>query len=486
MTYRLLIDGKLETSGEHIDVINPATGELLDTAPKASSGQLDAAVAAAKRAFPGWAATPLDERCALLVRIADVIAGNAEALARLLTSEQGKPLAESQREVGGMAAFFRFCSTLDFSPRETVDRSGRQLEFVRKPLGVVAAIIPWNFPLMTIAFKMPFALLAGNTVVVKPAPTTPLSTLLFFELIADVLPAGVANVIVDNNDLGDALTSHPDVRKVSFTGSTATGRKVMASAAATLKRLTLELGGNDAAIVLDDVDVKGVAPALFRGSFMNAGQICLAIKRLYVHESIYDAMCDELAALADATIVGNGMQQGTQMGPVQNQAQFVKIKDLIEQSRRDGTVIAGGEPAEGPGYFVRPTIVRDVDAGTRIVDEEQFGPILPVIRFTDADLVVATSNRTDFGLGASVWSADPARARALAGRIEAGTVWINKHADLAPHIPFGGAKTSGLGVEFGEEGLNEFTQLQVISSDAPQLASVRPDDLTASSNRQLT
>ena len=472
MTYRMLIDGALHEGDAVLDVVNPATGERLDIAPRASREQLDDAVAAAGRAFPAWAATPLNERRAALVRIADTITGNADRLARLLTAEQGKPLAEAQREVGGMAGFFRFCSTLDLAPRETVDASGRRLEFVRRPLGVVAAIIPWNFPLMTIAFKMPFALVAGDTIVVKPAPTTPLSTLFFFELIADILPAGVANVVVDDNDLGGALTAHPGVRKVSFTGSTATGRRVMASAAGTLKRLTLELGGNDAAIVLDDVDVKATAPTLFRNAFMNAGQICLAIKRLYVHDGIYDAMCAELGALADATVVGDGSQQGTQMGPVQNAVQFAKITELVEESRRDGTIVAGGEPVDAPGYFVRPTIVRDVDAGTRIVDEEQFGPILPVIRFTDADMAVASSNRTDFGLGASVWSADSTRARDLAGRIEAGTVWINKHADLAPHIPFGGAKTSGLGVEFGEAGLHEFTQLQVISSDAPAPASV--------------
>lgn len=472
MTYAMLIDGKLEPGAETLDVVNPATGARLDVAPRASRAQLDRAVDAARRAFPGWAATPLDDRRAALVRIADVITSNADGLSRLLTGEQGKPIAESQREVGGMAGFFRFCATLDLSTRETVDKSGRRLEFVRRPLGVVAAIIPWNFPLMTIAFKMPFALLAGNTIVIKPAPTTPLSTLLFFELIADILPPGVANVIVDDNDLGTALTSHPDVRKVSFTGSTATGRKVMASAADTLKRLTLELGGNDAAIVLGDVDVEATAQALFRGAFMNAGQICLAIKRLYVHETIYDAMCDALGRLADAVVVGDGLQQGTQMGPVQNAAQFAKINDLIDQSRRDGVIVAGGERVGGPGFFVRPTIVRDVDAGTRIVDEEQFGPILPVIRFSDADMAVANSNRTDFGLGASVWSADVPRARALAARIEAGTVWINKHADLAPHIPFGGAKTSGIGVEFGQEGLHEFTQLQVISSDAAEIASV--------------
>lgn len=470
MTYKLLIDGQLEAGETTLDVVNPATGESAGQAPKASRAQLDAAVAAAVRAFPAWAATPAEKRGAAMIAIADIIADNSDALARLLVAEQGKPLGEAKREVGGMAAFFRFCSNLRLTPEQRTDPSGRQLEFVRKPLGVVAAIIPWNFPLMTIAFKMPFALMAGNTVVVKPAPTTPLSTLLFFELIAEALPAGVANVIVDDNDLGDALTSHPDIRKISFTGSTATGSKVMASAANTLKRLTLELGGNDAAIVLDDVDVAETAKAVFERTFMNAGQVCLAIKRLYVHDAIYDAMCDALAAMADDMVVGDGMQQGTQMGPVQNRAQFDKIRDLIERSRTDGEIIAGGAVVDGPGYFIRPTIVRNIEAGTALVDEEQFGPILPVLRFSDAEEAIDTSNRTDFGLGASVWSGDAARARELAGKIEAGTVWINKHADLAPHVPFGGAKASGTGVEFGQEGLHEFTQLQVISSDAPEPA----------------
>ncbi|CAN5260972.1 aldehyde dehydrogenase family protein [soil metagenome] len=465
MAYKLLIDGALQEGDDILEVINPATRELLGVAPKSSLAQLEASVASAKRAFPIWAATSLDTRRAALVRIADIIADNADELARLLTSEQGKPLPEANREVGGMSAFFRYCAGLDLKPVEMQDKGGRLVEFIRKPLGVVVAIIPWNFPLMTIAFKMPFALLAGNTVIVKPAPTTPLSTLMFFELIADVLPPGVANVVVDNNDLGHVLTSHPDVRKVSFTGSTATGRKVMGSAADTLKRLTLELGGNDAAIVLPDVDVSKTAPILFQGAFLNAGQVCLAIKRLYVHDSIYDAMCEELARLADAAVVGNGLHQGTQIGPVQNQAQYDKISALIDQSQEDGHVIAGGLLLDQPGYFVRPTIVRDIDAGTRLVDEEQFGPILPVIRFTDTDLVIAASNDSDFALGASIWSGDLSVARVLAGRIDAGTVWINKHADLAPHIPFGGAKTSGIGVEFGEQGLHEFTQLQVISSD---------------------
>ncbi|HLN09364.1 MAG TPA: aldehyde dehydrogenase family protein, partial [Xanthobacteraceae bacterium] len=382
---------------------------------------------------------------------------------RLLTQEQGKPIADATGEVMGMAAFFRYFATLDLPMKVIEDGEGRRVEAHRRPLGVIGAIIPWNYPLLILSFKLPPALLAGNTLVVKPAPTTPLSTLKFAALIADLLPPGVINVIADANDLGDALTHHPDVRKISFTGSTATGRKVMASAAETLKRITLELGGNDAGVVLDDADPKTVAPGIFKGAFENSGQVCLAIKRLYVHESIYDELCSELAELANAAIVDDGLKQGTQLGPLQNRMQYEKVKGFLEDAKANGRIVAGGEVMDRPGYFVRPTIVRDIAEGSRLVDEEQFGPVLPVIKYSDSDEVIRRANATTYGLGASVWSSDPKRAYEVAGRIEAGTVWINKHLDMAPHIPFGGAKQSGLGVEFGEEGLAEFTQLQVIN-----------------------
>jgi acyl-CoA reductase-like NAD-dependent aldehyde dehydrogenase len=305
--------------------------------------------------------------------------------------------------------------------------------------------------------------LAGNTVVLKPAATTPLSTLRLAALIKDILPAGVLNVIADANDLGGALTAHPDVRKVSFTGSTATGKKVMAGAADALKRITLELGGNDAGIVLSDVDPKTAAPKIFQGAFQNSGQVCIALKRLYVHESIYDAMCAELAQLADAAVMGDGLEQGTQIGPLQNKMQYDKVRELIEDARHDGKIIAGGVVLDQSGYFIRPTIVRDITDGSRLVDEEQFGPVLPVIKFADDEDALARANNTPYGLGGSIWSADLDRAYALARRMDSGTVWINKHSELAPNIPFGGAKQSGIGVELGEEGLAEFTQLQVIN-----------------------
>ncbi|MBR1136718.1 MULTISPECIES: aldehyde dehydrogenase family protein [Bradyrhizobium] len=461
--YHLLIGGALVPGETTMPVINPATEEVLTDCPRASKDQLDAAVAAAKAAFPAWAATPITERRRLIGKMADIIETHANDLARILTSEQGKPLADATGEVLGMAGFFRYLASLDL-PMRVLERSGdRQVEAYRRPLGVVGAIIPWNFPLLILGFKLPPALLAGNTLVVKPAPTTPLSTLRFAELVKDVLPAGVLNVIADANDLGDPMTKHPDIRKISFTGSTATGQKVMASAAQTLKRITLELGGNDAGIVLDDVDPKTVAPGIFDGAFQNSGQVCLAIKRLYVHESVYDEICDELVAIAKSTVVDDGSKQGTKLGPLQNKMQYEKVKAFLDDAHKNGKVIAGGAAMDRPGYFIAPTIVRDIAEGSKLVDEEQFGPVLPVIKYSDSDDVIRRANASSYGLGASVWSSDPKRAHEIATRIEAGTVWINKHLDMAPHIPFGGAKQSGIGSEFAEEGLAEFTQLQIIN-----------------------
>jgi acyl-CoA reductase-like NAD-dependent aldehyde dehydrogenase len=425
--------------------------------------QLNQAVAAAKAAFPAWAATPIAERRKAIAQIADVIEQNSAELARLLTQEQGKPISDATVEVMGMAGFFRYFATLDLPVRIIEDSAGRKAEAHRRPLCVVGAIIPWNYPLLILAFKLPPALLAGNTLVVKPAPTTPIASLKFAELIAGLLPNGVVNFITDANDLGDALTHHLDARKISFTGSTATGRKVMASAAETLKRITLELGGNDAGVVLDDAKPAAVAQGIFNGAFQNSGQVCLAIKRLYVHESIYDEMCSELAQLADAAIVDDGSKQGTQLGPLQNRMQYDKVKAFLENAKKHGNIIAGGEVMDRPGYFIRPTIVRDITEGSRLVDEEQFGPILPVLKYASTDEVIKRANATNYGLGASVWSSNTDRAHDVAAQLEAGTVWINTHLDMAPHIPFGGAKNSGLGVEFGEEGLAEFTQLQVIN-----------------------
>lgn len=461
--YKLLINGKLVTGARASDVLNPATEERVASCPRASEEQLNEAVAAAKAAFPAWSATPIAERKKALNAIADVIEANAQDLARLLTQEQGKPIGDATGEVYGTAAFFRYFTMLDLPVKIIEDSEGKKVEAHRRPLGVIGAIVPWNFPMILMAFKLPPALLAGNTVVLKPAPTTPLTSLKFGELIKDILPAGVVNVIADENDLGAALTAHPDVRKISFTGSTATGQKVMAGAAGLLKRITLELGGNDAGIVLGDVNPKETAPQLFQSAFQNSGQVCIAMKRLYVHESIYDEMCDELANIANNTIVGDGLKQGTQLGPLQNKMQFEKVKELIDDAKKTGKIIAGGDTPEQTGYFIRPTIVRDITDGTRLVDEEQFGPVLPVIKYSDPEDAVARANASPYGLGGSIWSSDPQKAYELATKLESGTVWVNKHADLAPNIPFGGARFSGLGTELGEEGLAEFTQLKIIN-----------------------
>ena len=461
--YNLLINGEMVAGTSTMPVLNPATEEVLTDCPRSSEEQLNQAVQAAKNAFSSWSQTQIQERKEIVLKIADIVEANAQELAQILTEEQGKPIGDATGEVYGMAAFCRYFASLDLPVKLIEDSDGRKVEAHRTPLGVVGAIVPWNFPLILLAFKLPPALIAGNTIVIKPAPTTPLSTLRVAELIKDVAPPGVINVITDLNDLGAALTAHPDVRKISFTGSTATGAKVMAGAAGLLKRITLELGGNDAGIVLNDVDPKEAAPKLFNSAFQNTGQVCIAMKRLYVHEDIYDEMCDELATLANETVIGNGLEQGTKLGPLNNKMQFDKVKELIEEAKTDGNVIAGGEVPDQPGYFIRPTIVRDIEEGSRLVDEEQFGPVLPVMKFSDEKDAVKRANATQWGLGGSVWSSDLDKAYALAEKMEAGTIWINKHSELDPTIPFGGSNQSGLGRELGAEGLEEFTQLKIIN-----------------------
>jgi len=461
--FNLLIGGQLVAGTATIPVINPATENVLAYAPRASLAQLNDAVAAAKASFAAWSARPLRERGKLLVALADAFAACQDDFARLLTEEQGKPLPHAAGEISHSIDVIRYFSSLDLPLQVIKEDEGQKIVRQHTPLGVVAAITPWNFPMVLLMMKVAPALVAGNTVVIKPAPTTPLTTLRFGELCAEVLPPGVVNVIVDQNDLGEALTSHPDIAKVAFTGSTATGKKVMASAAQTLKRLTLELGGNDAAIVLDDVDPKDVAPKLFAAATMNSGQVCLAIKRLYVHDSIYDEMCEELGKLAETTIVDDGIKQGTQMGPLQNKAQFEKVKGFLDEAKRYGKIVAGGGVLPRKGYFVSPTIVRDIPDDARLVREEQFGPIVPVLRYDDLNDAIARANDSDYGLGCTVWSSDPERALDVARRVEAGVIWINKHLDLPPDIPMGGAKQSGIGAELGQEGLEEFTQAKIIN-----------------------
>jgi acyl-CoA reductase-like NAD-dependent aldehyde dehydrogenase len=463
MTFRMLIDGELVDGAGKLEVVNPATGEVHATCARAGEADLEAAVAAAKRAFPVWSALSWAERAAMLNAFADGIDSQAERIAEILTREQGKPLGESSFEVGVTAAALRYFAAQELLPQVIVDESETCVMEHYFPLGVVAAITPWNFPLILLAVKIAVALATGNTVVAKPAPTTPLSSLVLGEIAAGVLPKGVLNIIVDRHDLGGKLSAHPDVAKVTFTGSTSTGRKVMESAAPTLKRLTLELGGNDAAILLDDVVIEEVAPKIFNAATFNAGQVCMAAKRIYAPRAKYDALCDALVRLANEAVVGDGTDPETTIGPIQNQMQFAKLLDLIEDSRQRGKIIAGGERLNRPGYFIPPTVVRDLPDDARLVQEEQFGPVIPVLAYDSIDDVIARANDSEFGLAGTVWGKDIDKALDVAKRIETGTVWINKHLDLRFDVAFGGVKQSGIGREQGEGGIREFVQTRIIN-----------------------
>lgn len=460
---KLLINGELVDGDRTLEIVDPATFQVIAVVACASEHQANMAVSAAKAAQPAWESLGWEARKVLMLRYADAIHERAEELARVMVLEQGKTLVEAQGEVFYTEAFVRHFASLSLPSTIIQDDAVGKIEVGHSALGVVVAISPWNFPALVPVAKMAPALLCGNTVVLKPAPTTPMCTLLLGEIAKPIFPAGVVNVVTDQNDLGTFLTGHPDVAKVTFTGSTATGRKIMANSAATLKRLTLELGGNDAAVVLADVNVVATAQRIFSAAFYNSGQACMAIKRVYVENSIYDEFCEALAGLADAAVIGNGFDEETQMGPLQNEAQFEKARHFIEVAKRDGTIIAGGTVGEGPGYFVRPTIVRDISDGSELVDEEQFSPILPIVRIVDAEDGLARANRSPYGLGGSVWSADCSRARTLAARMQSGTVWINQHLKFGPHIPFAGAKQSGIGVEWSELGLAEFAQIKVVN-----------------------
>ena len=461
--FKLLIGGELVDGALSLDVINPATGEVFETSPRADEAQLNQAIAAAKQAFPAWSALSFDERQAKLNALADAIEKNAHELARLLTLEQGKPFPINQFEVTGAAHGLRAFAAMRIEEKVLKENNIKRIIEVRNPLGVCAAIMTYNFPISMLIMKIGPGLITGNTFVAKPAPTTPLTTLKLAEIASEILPAGVLNVIVDDNDLGELLTSHPDVAKVTFTGSSETGKKVMASLANTLKRLTLELGGNDAAIVLDDADVKEIAPQIFNAAMVNSGQICTATKRVYAHSSVYEQLCTELARLANEAAVGDGLEQGVTLGPLQNKAQFEKVKGYVEIAHADGTVIAGGEISDNGGYFVAPTIVKDISDSSRLVQEEQFGPVLPILKFEDLDDAIARANDSELGLSGQVWTSNTDRGLEIARQIEAGTVWVNKVQDTPWDVPFRGAKQSGLGGENGVEAMHAYTQAKVIN-----------------------
>jgi phenylacetaldehyde dehydrogenase len=466
-SYEALLTSITGGTGETRTILDPATGTDVGEAPVHTVEDLDRAVAAAANAQPAWAALGHEGRSAALLRAADAVERSAEELARLLSREQGKPLngLNARFEVGACAAWLRATATTVLETETVVDDGETRAELHYKPIGVVGAIGPWNWPMMITTWQIAPALRMGNAVVVKPSEYTPLSVLALAKVINEELPEGLLTVISGGRDVGERLAGHPAVGKIMFTGSTATGKAIIKSSADTVKRLTLELGGNDAGIVLPDADPKVIAEGLFWGAFINTGQTCAALKRLYVHEDIYDAVCEELAVIAAAAPMGNGLDETSVLGPLQNKQQFDIVNRLVESAKDSGArvLMGGNPPKDQPGYFYPTTLVADIDDDNPLVAEEQFGPALPIIRYSTIDQAVAMANSLEVGLGASVWSSDPAAAREVAARIQAGTVWINKHGAVDPRVPFGGAKQSGYGLEFGVEGLKALGVPQIIN-----------------------
>lgn len=461
--YTMTINGKGMTSQATLKALNPATEDTIAVFPDASREQLEEAVAAAKRAFPVWAARPVSERQAMVSKIGDLIEAHAEDFMRLLTLEQGKARKGAEWEIGGSAIWCHEIAKQVLPVHVAEQSEGRTVETRRVPLGVVGGITPWNFPVLLAIWKIAPALVAGNTMILKPSPFTSLCTLKLGELLRDVLPAGVLNIVSGGNDLGAWITTHPAIAKISFTGSTATGRKIMEAASGNLKRITLELGGNDPAIVLPDVDVKVTAEKLFWAAFQNSAQFCVAAKRLYIHEDIYDAFAEELVAYARTVKVGDGSEQSTDLGPIQNRMQFEKLKDLLTNAKAEGhRFLLGGEIEGDRGYFVPVTIIDNPPELSRVVVEEAFGPVLPLLKFKDIEDAIARANATEFGLAASVWGKDVEAAQAIAERIEAGTVWVNEIHSFSPHVAFGGRKQSGVGIENSLDGMAEYTSIQTL------------------------
>ena len=463
--YPNLINGELVTTEGSLDVVNPANEQVIGRVPACGAAELDRAVAAARAAFKTWSKTPVDDRRAVIRNMAAAIDANFEELYRLLTSEQGKPHHQAQHEIGASSGIMSAQSTLTLEETVNEDSETRLSRTRRVPVGVVAGIVPWNFPLLMAVQKIAPAILSGCTIVLKPSPFTPLTTLKFAELIKDIVPAGVVNIITGEDALGPMMTSHPDIDKITFTGSTATGKRIMEGASKDLKRITLELGGNDASIVLPDADVEKVAEQLFWSSFTNAGQICVAAKRVYIHEDIYDDLSKAIAEYAKTVKVGDGSEQGTGVGPIQNKKQFERVCELIQDAKDNGYkfLVGGDVDPSGSGYYVPITILDNPPEDARIVAEEQFGPVMPLMKFSSDDEVIARANNSDYGLAGAVWTKDTERGVKIAEQLETGTVWINEFLHLSPFAPFGGHKQSGFGAEYGIEGLKEFTYSQVIT-----------------------
>ena len=465
---QMLIAGRLCDGREQVAVVNPASGEVETTVPMASLADLDEAVAAARMAAARWADNESLRR-ETLARMAAVVMENRDRLATALSIETGLTFKTAQDEVGMAAMFLKYRAATPAPLDRLCDDGKQRVEVVRRPFGIVGAIIPWNAPMMIACEKIGTAFAAGNCVVMKPSPLAPLVLLLLGKLLRDVVPAGVLNIVVGSDQLGAALVAHPHIGMISFTGSTGAGRAIMANAASGLKRLSLELGGNDAAIVLPDIDVARIAPKLFFAAFYRSGQVCAAVKRMYVHESIFEKLVAAMKQVAEQTRLGDPFDPAVTMGPISNRLQFDKFSTIVASSlAAGGKAVTGGAPLDRPGYFYPPTLVTGVDNDNPLVQQEQFGPALPVLPFANIEDAISAANDTSFGLGGSVWSGDTDAALAIARRLESGSAWVNRHGLVLPDIPFGGMKSSGLGRANGNVGFDSYSELQTISVALPR------------------
>jgi succinate-semialdehyde dehydrogenase/glutarate-semialdehyde dehydrogenase len=459
--------------GRRIAIANPATGETVGEVPAATAGEVDAAVAAAAEAFAGWRRTDTAERAGHLRRLAEAAEADADELVALLTREQGKPTLEAQGELRHFLAGLRYYAEAATKVRGTYQELPSQFGpayglVVRRPIGVVAAITPWNFPLTLLANKVGPALAAGNTVVAKPAETTPLTTLRVAELAAGAgLPPGVLNVVTGGPDTGEALVGHPRVRRVAFTGQTSTGRRIMELAGPALKHVSLELGGSDPTIVLADADLDAAVKNIQIGRYWNCGQACLAPKRAFVQAEVYDAFLDQLVQRVGRYEPGPGETRAEKpklrIGPLHTAAQRdLLVAQLAEAVERGAKVLVGGEAVAGPGHFFEPAVVVDAPADSRLATEEVFGPALPVWKVAGVEEAIELANASPYGLGSSIWTRSAVAIDRATRELEAGVTWVNQLHYGYDELPFGGTKQSGLGREHGLEALAEYSELKSV------------------------
>jgi acyl-CoA reductase-like NAD-dependent aldehyde dehydrogenase len=470
----MLIGGEWREAAAHeqLEVVNPATEEVVDSVPAGSAEDIELAVATAKRAFAEWSKTDVEKRAAILTTAAELIQANAKNLASTLTAEQGKPIAEAMGEVSHLAHGVHFYAEAATKVRGAYQELPSTLGpaygmVIRRPMGVCAAITPYNFPLTLLGTKVAPALASGNTVVAKPAATTPLATLQVAKLFSEAgVPDGVLNVVTGRGkDIGDALVGHPDVRRIAFTGSTEVGRHVAKLAAPDLKRLTLELGGSDPVIVCADADVDAAVKAVIIGRYWNAGQACLGCKRVFVHDSVYDDFVTQLTERVGRYEPGDGTTKPEKpklrMGPIHTKAGRDELREQIESSGGE-VLIGGGTGGHDKGWFLEPAVIAEPAANSRVMREEVFGPVLPVIRFSEFDDALARANDTPYGLGSSLWTHDARLIHRAAQEIESGMTWVNQIHYGYDELPFGGVKASGYGKEHGIEALDSYVEIKSV------------------------